>query len=105
MANALTKSALTTLLDRLPREEENPQDVRTRLRLTTSEGKTIVAFARAGEGQLGFTGWEMHPGMTGEEDWEYFVLGAEHVGDPLQVISSKGLLGVVTGAELEDRGQ
>ncbi|HEY6912548.1 MAG TPA: hypothetical protein VI356_24415 [Myxococcales bacterium] len=91
------------LLEQLPREEENPQNVRTRLRITTSEGKTIVAFARAGEGKLGFTGWEMRKGMTGEEDWQYFVLGAEHVGDPLQVISEKGPLGVVTGAELEER--
>lgn len=103
MAQAVTRGALMKLLEQLPREEENPQNVRTRLRITTSEGKTIVAFARAGEGKLGFTGWEMRKGMTGEEDWEYFVLGAEHVGDPLQVISEKGLLGVVTGAELEER--
>jgi hypothetical protein len=105
MANALSRGALATMLDRLPREEENPDAVRVRIRITTSEGKTVLAFARAGEGKLGFTGWEMRPGMTGEEDWEYFVLGAEHVGDPLQVVSSKGPLGVVTGAELEDRGE
>src|SRR3954465_15647195 len=105
MAEALTRGALKKMLDRLPREEENPGAIRLRVRITTSEGKTIVAFARAGEGKLGFTGWEMRPAMTGEEDWEYFVLGAEKVSDPLQVIGSKGLLGVVTGAELEDRGE
>jgi hypothetical protein len=105
MAEALTRGALKTMLERLPREEENPTNIRLRIRIATSEGKTIVAFARAGEGKLGFTGWEMRPGMSGEEDWEYFVLGAEKVSDPLQVIGSKGPLGVVTGAELEDRGQ
>ena len=105
MGQALTRGALKTMLERLPREEENPGAIRLRIRLTTGEGKTVVAFARAGEGALGFTGWEMRPGMTGEEDWEYFVLGAEKAGDPLQVIGSKGPLGVLTGAELEDRGE
>lgn len=105
MAQALTRGTLKTMLERLPREEENPGTIRLRIRITTNEGKTVVAFARAGDGPLGFTGWEMRPGMTGEEDWEYFILGAEKVGDPLQVISSKGPLGVVTDAEVEDRGE
>jgi hypothetical protein len=105
MGEALTRGALKKLLEQLPREEENPEAIRLRLRITTSQGKTVVAFARAGEGPLGFTGWEMRPDMTGEEDWEYFVLGAEKITDPLQVVGSKGPLGVVTGAELEGRGE
>ncbi|HET7787127.1 MAG TPA: hypothetical protein VFL36_14240 [Myxococcales bacterium] len=105
MADALTGSDLAEMLEQLPHETENAQDIARRVRFDTSQGRTVFAFARAGGGPLSFTGLEFHPGMTGEEDWDYFVLGAEKAGDPLQVINRKGLLGVVTAAELESRGK
>jgi hypothetical protein len=105
MADALTASALAKMLEQLPHETENVQDIGRRVRFKTSEGRTVFAFARAGGGPLSFTGLEFRAGMTGEEDWDYFVLGAEKAGDPLQVVSRNGPLGVVTAADLENRGQ
>ena len=43
--------------------------------------------------------------MTGEEDWDYFLLGALNPDDPLQVVNRNGPLGVLTAAEVEDRGE
>jgi hypothetical protein len=105
MAQPLTSSALTTLLDRLPHEEENVETIALRIRITTDQGRTVFAFARAGEKPLSFTGLEARSGMTGEEDWDYFIFGALNPGDPLQVVNRDGPLGVVTSAELEDRGK
>jgi len=105
MADSPTADALVKMLERLPRDEDATGDISLRLRLTTKEGRTIFAFARAGAATLSFTGWEVQGEMTGEEEWDYFVLGAEKAGDPLQVINRKGPLGIVTAAELEERGQ
>jgi len=105
MAEALTRSALQAMLERLPHEEENVETISLRVRFTTSEGRTVFAFARAGEKPLSFTGWEARGEMTGEEDWDYFILGALNPDDPLQVVNRNGPLGVVTAAEVEDRGK
>jgi hypothetical protein len=104
MADALTAHALEKLFARLPGEHEGSGDIKRRVRLTTSEGRTFFAYVRAGSGKLSFAGCESRPGMTAEDDWEYFILGAEKAGDPLQLINEKGPLGVVAAAELEDRG-
>lgn len=104
MHDALTARALEKLLARLPREHDAPDDVTRRVRFKTSEGRTVFAFVRAGAGKLAFAGWETKSGMTAEDEWEYFVLGAEKPGDPLQLISKNGPLGIVVEAELEDRG-
>ena len=105
MADGLTTDELSKMLKRLPRDEDATGDISRRLRLTTQEGRTICAFARAGDGPLSFTGWELKGEMTGEEQWDYFVLGAEKAGDPLQVINRNGPLGTVVAAVLEERGK
>ena len=104
MADAPTADGLAKMLNRLPRDEDAIGDITRRLRLTTKDGRTICAFARAGDGPLSFTGWEVKGEMTGEEQWDYFVLGAEKPGDPLQVINRSGPLGTVVAAEFEERG-
>jgi hypothetical protein len=76
MAELPTRAALQAMLERLPHEEENVETITRRIRFTTSEGRTVFAFARAGEKPLSFTGWEVRSDMTDEEDWDYFILGA-----------------------------
>jgi hypothetical protein len=105
MADAPTADALSKMLNRLPRDEDATGNIAVRVRLTTNEGRTFFAFARAGEGPLSFTGWEVHGEMTGEEEWDYFVIGAQKAGDPLQVVSRNGPLGILAAAELEERGE
>jgi len=104
MHDALTERALEELLAQLPREHDAPDDVARRVRFKTSGGRTVYAFVRAGAGTLAFAGWETKSGMTAEDEWEYFLLGAEKPGDPLQLINKGGPIGVVVEAELEDRG-
>ncbi|HET7826428.1 MAG TPA: hypothetical protein VFK90_13925 [Anaeromyxobacter sp.] len=104
MPDALTEGALEELLARLPSEHDGPDDIARRVRFETSEGRTVFAFVRAGAGKLGFAGWEAKSGRAAEDEWEYFVLGAEKPGDPLQLINKNGPLGIVVEAELEDRG-
>lgn len=104
MHDALTERAIEELLAQLPSEHDAPDEIARRIRFTTSEGRTVLAFVRAGAGRLGFAGWEVKSGMTAEDEWEYFVLGAQKPGDPLQLINKSGPLGTVAEAELEDRG-
>ena len=77
-------------------------DERTNLR---GRDKVGGWFVRAGDGQLAFAGLEMKPGVTADDDWEYFVLAAEKPEDPLQLVTMNGPLGVVVAAALEDRPQ
>jgi hypothetical protein len=101
-----TADELAKMLERLPRDQDQDEkSISLRLRLTTQEGRIIFAFVRAGEGTMSFAGWEVRSGMTGEEAWEYFVVGAEKLGAPIQVMNRNGPLGTVVAAELEDRGQ
>jgi hypothetical protein len=99
-----TPDELEKMLERLPRDED-AENVTLRLRLETQEGRTIFGFVRAGVGAGSFAGWEARSGMTGEEEWDYFVLAAEKPGAPIQVINREGPLGIVVAAELEDRGK
>jgi hypothetical protein len=103
MADDLTVPHLETMLRKLPREGKVPELITRRLRLETKDGRVFLAFARAGVGSLGFAGWEAVPGMTEEPGIEYFLLAAEHAGDPLQIISRQGPQGVLARAVLEDR--
>jgi len=89
-----TPEELEKMLERLPRDED-AENVTLRLRLETQEGRTIFGFVRAGVGAGSFAGWEARGGMTGEEEWDYFVLAAEKPGAPIQVINRNGPLGVV----------
>jgi hypothetical protein len=105
MADAPTADELAKLLERLPHENDDTENITVRLRLTTREGRTIFAFARAGEVPLSFAGWEARSEMTGEEEWDYFAVGAQSAGAPLHVINRNGTLGAVVSAELEERGR
>jgi hypothetical protein len=102
MADDVSIEALEALLKRLPREEDEPERFTRRVRITTVEGNTVSAYVRAGKGTLSFGGWEKG---RQESTWAYFVLGAEKAGDPLQLISQRGLLGTVSAAELEERSE
>jgi hypothetical protein len=103
MSDDLSVPHLQTLLRKLPLEGNIPELITCRVRFETRDGRTFLAFARAGQGPLGFAGWEAVPGMTEEPEVVYFVLAAEHPGDPLQIISEKGPQGVLASAVLEDR--
>ncbi|HET9597864.1 MAG TPA: hypothetical protein VFP65_19910 [Anaeromyxobacteraceae bacterium] len=103
MSDDLTVPHLETLFRKLPREGNLPELVTQRVRLDTQDGRVFLAFARAGQGSLGFAGWEAVPGMTGEPEVTFYILAAEHPGDPLQIISREGPQGVLAGAVLEDR--
>jgi hypothetical protein len=104
MADAPSSETLESLFKSLPREKDMPELITRRVRLVTTEGRTIFAFVRAGQGPLAFAGWEATADRVGEElSMTYFVLGAEKPGDPLQVIGREGPLGVVSTAALEER--
>ena len=103
MAEGVTETAIRKLLARLPGEHDAYDDVRRRVRLKTSEGRTFYAFVRAGAGKLSFAGWELTAETKPDDDWEYFVVGAARPGDPLQLIRKEGPVGVLVEAEMEDR--
>ena len=103
MSDDLTVPHLEAMLRKLPRDGKVPELITRRVRLETKDGRVFHAFARAGAGSLGFAGWEAVPGMTEEPAVDYFLLAAEHVGDPLQIISRQGPQGVLARAALEDR--
>jgi hypothetical protein len=91
------------LLAKLPREEDEPEYVTKRVRFETIDGRVVFAFLRAGGLSTGFAGCEAKPGMTQAPEMELFLVGAEHPEDPLQVVSTKGPVGVIELAEMEDR--
>ena len=103
MSDDLTVPHLEALLRKLPREGNIPELVSRRLRLDTRDGRVFLAFARAGQGTLGFAGWEAVPGMTEEPEVDFYLLAAENPGDPLQIISRNGPQGILASAVLEDR--
>jgi hypothetical protein len=103
MSDDLTVPHIEAMLRKLPREGNLPELVTQRVRFDTKDGRVFLAFARAGQGTLGFAGWEAVPGVTEEPEATYFLLAAEHPGDPLQIISREGPQGVLVRAVLEDR--
>jgi hypothetical protein len=103
MSDAVSIESLETMFARLPREEEQPEHITRRIRITTHDGRTVFAFLRAGEGSLAFAGWEATRDMVSEPQLAYFVLAAEKPGAPLYVISQTGPLGTVNTAEEEER--
>jgi hypothetical protein len=91
------------LLAKLPREEEEPEYITKRVRFQTVEGRVVYAFLRAGRLSTGFAGCEAKEGMTQAPEMELFLIGAQNPEDPLQVVSTKGPIGVIELAEMEDR--
>jgi hypothetical protein len=105
MADEVSVETLETMFMRLPREEEQPEHITRRIRITTHDGRTVFAFLRAGKGSLSFAGWEATRDMVSEPALTYFVLAAEKPGAPLYVISQNGPLGTVNTANEEEREQ
>ena len=110
MADAQSTEAMEALFAKLPLEEDAPELLTRRLRITTTDGRTFFAFVRAGRGPLAFAGWDATPEVTAsgevkDPEWRYFVLGAERPGAPLQIISQRGLHGTVSTVDVEERPQ
>jgi hypothetical protein len=111
MSDVMSTETLEAVFKRLPREEDAPELLNLRVRVTTLEGRTFFAFMRSGiDTNLGFAGWEVtatptkdEAGEVVEPEMEHFLIAGPGPGEPLYVLCEKGPLGIVSTAELEDR--